>query len=64
VSLASQKQYISLYVNCTVGEGERYLAEEYRERLPRANIGKSCIRFKRPADIDLEVLRELLGRVE
>jgi len=64
VSLASQKQYISLYVNCTVGDGDRYLAEEYQERLSKANIGKSCIRFKRPADLDLDVLRELLGRVE
>ena len=62
VALASQKNYISLYVLSTVGDGDRYLAEEYRERLPKANIGKSCIRFKRPADLD--ALRELLGRVE
>lgn len=62
VSLASQKNYISLYVLCMVGE--RYLAEEYVERLPKANIGKSCIRFKRPEDLDLDVLRELLRRVE
>jgi len=32
--------------------------------LPKANIGKSCIRFKRTSDVDLDVLRELLGRVE
>lgn len=66
VALASQKSYISLYVLSTVGGAEhvRYLAEEYVERLPKANIGKSCIRFKRPADLDRDVLRELLGRVE
>jgi len=64
VSLASRRQHISLYVSCTVGDGERSLAEEYREQLPGADIGKSCIRFKRPADLDPDVLRELLGRVE
>ena len=64
VALAPQNYYIALYVLGTVGDGDRYLAEEYRERLPKTNIGKSCIRFKRPTDHDLDVLRELLGQVE
>jgi hypothetical protein len=59
VTLASRKQYISLYVLCVV-DGE-YLAERYVERLPGASIGKSCVRFKRTADLDLDVLRELLA---
>ena len=62
VSLASQKNYISLYVQCS--EGDRYLPEEFRELLPKANVGKSCIRFERPDDLDLDVLRELLARAE
>ena len=64
VALSSRKNYISLYVLCTDGGG--YLAEQYVERLPRANIGKSCVRFKRTGDIDPGVLRELLvdaGRI-
>ena len=58
VSLSSRKQYISLYVQCTVRD--EYVAERYKDRLPKADIGKSCIRFKRADDIDFGVLRELL----
>ena len=58
VALASNKRYISLYVQCTV-EG-RYLAETYADRLPKASVGKSCVRFKRVADVDQETLRALL----
>ena len=39
VALSSRKNYISLYVLCTNEGG--YLAEQYVERLPKANIGKS-----------------------
>jgi hypothetical protein len=59
LSLASRKQHISLYVLCT-DEG-RYLAEKYVDRLPKASIGKSCVRFKRTDDVDLDVLRELVA---
>ena len=50
--------YISLYVLCS--EDGAYLTERYVDRLPKANIGKSCVRFKRTSDVDLDVLRELL----
>ena len=59
VALSSRKQYISLYVLCT-DEGA-YLAERYADRLPKASIGKSCVRFKRTDDLDLDVLRDLLA---
>jgi hypothetical protein len=59
IALASRKRYISLYVLCTTEAG--YLAEQYAERLPKAGIGKSCIRFTRADDVDLDVLRELLA---
>jgi hypothetical protein len=58
IGLASQKRYISLYV--TAADGGSYLAEAYRERLPKADIGKSCVRFKRLADLDREALVELI----
>jgi hypothetical protein len=54
VALASQKNYISVYVCATV-DGQ-YCAERRKAELPKANIGKSCIRFKKLADIDLKVL--------
>ena len=58
VALANRAQYISLYVTATTGD--RYLAESYAERLPEASVGKSCIRVKRAADLDPEVVRALL----
>ena len=60
ISLASNKQYISVYVNCV--EGAAYIAEGYRERLPKASIGKSCVRFRRTSDIDLQTLSELVSQ--
>ncbi|HEY0640825.1 MAG TPA: DUF1801 domain-containing protein [Pseudonocardiaceae bacterium] len=59
VGLASNRNYISLYVTATTEDG-RYLAELYRPRLPRASIGKSCVRFRRLADVDRGVLAELI----
>jgi len=60
IALSSRKNYISLYVLCTDGGG--YLAEQYVDRLPKASIGKSCVRFKRTDDVDLDALRELIAR--
>ena len=57
-ALASQKQYISVYVTCETETG--YLAEQYRDRLPKADIGKSCVRFKRLSDVDQDQLRALV----
>jgi uncharacterized protein YdhG (YjbR/CyaY superfamily) len=59
LALSSRKNYISLYVLCTTEAG--YLAEQYAERLPKADIGKSCVRFKRTADVDRDALRELIA---
>lgn len=59
IALASQKNYISVYV-CAVDTNQKYVAENYKEKLPKANIGKSCIRFKRLADIDTAVLTEII----
>jgi uncharacterized protein YdhG (YjbR/CyaY superfamily) len=58
VGLASNKNYISLYVQASTPEG--YVAESYTDRLPKASIGKACIRFKRLSDVDTDVLAEVL----
>jgi hypothetical protein len=43
-------------------EGEKYVAETYKERLPKADIGRSCVRFKRLSDIDRDALIELIKK--
>lgn len=58
VALASQKNYISVYV-CGVVNGA-HVAEQHKDWLPKANIGKSCIRFKKVDDIDLEKLKDMI----
>jgi hypothetical protein len=58
VGLSSRAQYISLYV-CAADE-KGYLAERYRERLPKADIGKACVRFKRFDDLDPAAVKDLL----
>ena len=58
VGVANNKRYISLY--CCAADERGYVAERYRERLPKADIGKSCVRFKRLSDLDPEVLAELI----
>jgi len=40
----------------------RYVAEDFRDRLPKADIGKSCVRIKKLEDVDLDVLDELVRR--
>jgi len=58
IGLASHKRYISLYVMAE--RDGRYLAETYRERLPKASIGKSCVRFRSLEDVDLDALGPLI----
>lgn len=60
VALASQKHYMSLYI-CAMDKGE-YLAEKFKPKLGKVSVGKSCIRFKKIADLNLPVLKELLKR--
>ncbi len=37
-----------------------YLAEGFRDRLPKADIGRSCVRIKKLADVDLDVVADLV----
>jgi len=62
VSLASQKNYISLYI-CSVDNGE-YVAEKHKAELGRVSVGKSCIRFKKIDDLNLKTLEKVLKLAE
>ena len=59
VGLANQKRYVSLYL-CAVVDGE-YLAEANADRLGQVSVGKSCVRFTKLANVELDVVRELVA---
>jgi hypothetical protein len=40
------------------------LADTYSDRLPKASIGKSCIRFRRLGDVDQDALASLLREAQ
>jgi uncharacterized protein YdhG (YjbR/CyaY superfamily) len=56
VAFASQKQAISLYVLRTG------VLDQYRGRFARSAIGKGCIRYKDPGQIDFEMVAEMLEK--
>ena len=58
LGLASNKNTI-MFATCAPGAEGKTLAESYAERLPKADIGRSCINFRKFEDADLEVLREI-----
>ncbi len=60
VGLAVQKNYLSLYVNAA--EGGQSLAKLYAPRLGKVKAGSANLQFKRAADVDLDVLRELVTK--
>lgn len=62
IALASQKNYISLYI-CAVENGE-YIAEKHQDELGKVSVGKSCIRFKKIEDLNLEALKEVIKLAE
>ena len=53
-SFASQKQYIALYVT------KPGVRAKNAEALKGLDCGKSCIRFRKPADIDFALVERLL----
>ena len=62
IALASQKNYISIYV-CSV-DGDEYIAEKYKDDLGKVSVGKSCIRFKKLDDLNLDTLKKVLKIAE
>ncbi len=62
ISLANQKNYISLYVCCVVNG--KYVAESHAKELGNVDVGKSCIRFKKLEDIHLPALKKVIKIAE
>jgi hypothetical protein len=62
--LASQKQYISLYLIDVYGnrETEAWFRARYAASGKRLDMGKSCVRFRRLEDLPLDVIGETIAR--
>jgi len=74
VALASQKNYLSLYlmgVYCGCGEGPgagmtphaRWFREAWTKTGKKLDMGKACVRFKKVEDLALDVIGEAIKRM-
>jgi hypothetical protein len=64
-ALASQKHYLSLYVMSVYGDPglARRLRNGFEKAGKKLDMGKSCIHFKRAADLPLDVIGTLIAAV-
>jgi hypothetical protein len=64
VSLASQKNYMSLYLMNIYGnkKEEDWFKNEWGRSGKKLNMGKSCIRFKKVEDLPLNLIGEAVTR--
>lgn len=66
VSIASQKNFIALYHMCIYGDKSLHdwFVKAYTAQSDRKlDMGKSCIRFKKPEYIPYALIGELMGKV-
>lgn len=65
MSLASQKNYCSLYAMSLYSDAETLAAFQLRWKQTgkKLNMGKSCIRFKKLNDLALDLIAEHIGAV-
>jgi hypothetical protein len=62
-ALASQKNYMSLYLMGLYGDParEQSFEERYRATGKRYDVGKSCVRFRRLDDLPLDLIGEVIA---
>jgi hypothetical protein len=64
-ALASQKNYMSLYLMCVYGDSPhaKWFQDAWAKTGKKLDMGKSCVRFKRLEDLALDVIGEAIRRV-
>lgn len=64
--LASQKNYISLYLNSVYGnrDTEGWFQQRYAQSGKKLNMGKSCLRFRQLDELPLELIGETFARTD
>jgi hypothetical protein len=66
VSLASQKNYMTLYMMTEYvdgGDGDSWFRERWKKSGKKLDMGKCCIRFRDADDLALDVIAEAIRRV-
>lgn len=58
INLASQKNYMSLYMTCLYSDSkdEKWFREEWAKTGKKLNMGKCCVRFRRIDDLPLPLI--------
>jgi hypothetical protein len=64
-ALASQKNYLSLYLMCVYGDNPHaeWFQKAWAKTGKKLDMGKSCIRFKKVEDLALDVIAESFQRM-
>jgi hypothetical protein len=62
VCLASQKNYMSLYLMSVYGDAEGKFRKEYEATGKKLDMGKSCVRFKKVEELPLEVIGKAVAK--
>ena len=64
-ALASQKNYLSLYLMSVYGDNQldRQLRAAFAAEKKKLDMGKSCIRFKRADDLPLDAIGDVVAAV-
>jgi hypothetical protein len=62
-AIAAQKNYYSLYLMSAYGDPKqmKWMADEFKKRGKKLDMGKSCLRFKSLDDLPLNVVGEVVA---
>ena len=65
ISLASQKNYMSVYLMCVYGNKDirDWFIDAYRATGKKLDIGKSCIHFKKIEDLAVDLIGAAIKKV-
>ena len=62
ICLASQKNYMSIYMMSVYGPAEADFRKQYETTGKRLDMGKCCVRFRRVDDLALDVIGKAVAR--
>jgi len=62
ISVASHKNYVSLYLMGIYGQGEVEFKRAYKKTGKKLDMGKSCVRFTKIEDLPLDLIAETVAR--